>query len=54
MIGKFNPGLRKTGVGTTLFGQFLSKEKLSGSITIVGLSILILGYFISYIIYTKK
>jgi len=35
MIGKFNPGLRKTGVGTTLFGQFLSKEKLSEIISIV-------------------
>ena len=65
MNGKFNPELRKLyaekfldltniGVGATLFGQFLSKEKLSGNVTVAGLAILIVGYIISYFIYSKK
>lgn len=65
MKGRFNPELRKLysekvldltniGVVATLFGQFLSEDRLSGTVTIVGLAILIVGYVISYIIYTKK
>ncbi|PIV09119.1 hypothetical protein COS31_05375 [Candidatus Roizmanbacteria bacterium CG02_land_8_20_14_3_00_36_15] len=46
--------LTNLGVGTTLFGQFIAGKKFSWDITIIGLIILVLGYFMSYILHPKN